>query len=79
MAMPSMAITSSRRRPTASWSVCHAGVMASGDEVRARPGWLLEETAFAGRENLDAGHVARYDQKMDAEGEEESLLSGPSG
>ncbi len=48
--------------------------MASGDEVRARPGWLLEETAFAGRENLDAGHVARYDQKMDAEGEEEVAL-----
>ncbi|MDQ3641628.1 MAG: class I SAM-dependent methyltransferase [Actinomycetota bacterium] len=48
--------------------------MALGDEVRARPGWLLEETAFAGRENLDAGHVARYDQKMDAEAEEEVAL-----
>ncbi len=48
--------------------------MASGDEVRARPGWLLEEMAFAGRENLDAGHVARYDQKEDADAEEEVAL-----
>jgi ubiquinone/menaquinone biosynthesis C-methylase UbiE len=29
-------------------------------------GWLLDETASAGRENLDAGHVARYDAKEDA-------------
>ena len=48
--------------------------MASGDEVGVRPGWLLDEMAFAGRENLDAGHVARYDQKMHAEGEEEVAL-----
>lgn len=31
-----------------------------------RPGWLLDEVASAGRENLDAGHVARYDDKEDA-------------
>jgi SAM-dependent methyltransferase len=32
----------------------------------ARPGWLLDEVGSAGRENLDAGHVARYDAKEDA-------------
>lgn len=32
----------------------------------AGPGWLLDELATAGRENLDAGHVARYDAKEDA-------------
>lgn len=30
------------------------------------PGWLLDELASAGRENLDAAHVARYDAKEDA-------------
>lgn len=30
------------------------------------PGWLLEEVGSAGRENLDADHVARYDDKSDA-------------
>lgn len=30
------------------------------------PGWLLDEVANAGRENLDAEHVARYDDKEDA-------------
>lgn len=39
--------------------------------VRARPGWLLDEVASAGRENLDPGHVERYDRKMDARAEEE--------
>lgn len=29
-------------------------------------GWRLDEVASAGRENLDADHVARYDSKMDA-------------
>jgi SAM-dependent methyltransferase len=33
---------------------------------REKPGWLLDELAFAGRENLDAEHVARYDDKEDA-------------
>lgn len=37
-------------------------VPASGD----RPAWLLDEVAGAGRENLDPGHVARYDDKEDA-------------
>lgn len=30
------------------------------------PGWVLDEIAHAGRENLDAEHVARYDRKEDA-------------
>lgn len=34
---------------------------------RTRPGWLLDEVASAGRENLDPGHVSRYDTKEDAE------------
>jgi len=32
----------------------------------AAAGWILDEVANAGRENLDAGHVARYDSKEDA-------------
>lgn len=32
----------------------------------ATAGWMLDEVANAGRENLDAGHVARYDSKEDA-------------
>jgi ubiquinone/menaquinone biosynthesis C-methylase UbiE len=30
------------------------------------PGWLIDELRHAGRENLDAAHVARYDDKEDA-------------
>ena len=37
----------------------------------AQPGWLLDELGTAGRENLDADHVARYDGKMDAGATEE--------
>jgi ubiquinone/menaquinone biosynthesis C-methylase UbiE len=37
------------------------------------PGWLLDEVASAGRENLDAGHVARYDTKEDAGAGDEVL------
>lgn len=29
--------------------------------------WLLDESVSAGRENLDSGHVTRYDDKEDAE------------
>ncbi|QBI19921.1 class I SAM-dependent methyltransferase [Egibacter rhizosphaerae] len=43
---------------------------------RARS-WTLDEVAAAGRENLDAGHVARYDAKEDADAEAEvSVLRG---
>jgi SAM-dependent methyltransferase len=38
------------------------------------PGWLLDEVASAGRENLDADHVARYDGKEDASAVEEVAL-----
>ena len=41
------------------------------------PGWLLDEVASAGRENLDARHVSRYDSKEDAGAAEEvQYLSG---
>lgn len=35
-------------------------------QTGARPGWMLDEVASAGRENLDVEHVARYDGKEDA-------------
>jgi ubiquinone/menaquinone biosynthesis C-methylase UbiE len=38
------------------------------------PGWLLDEVASAGRENLDAEHVARYDAKEDAAAAAEVLF-----
>lgn len=41
---------------------------------RLPPGWLLDEVASAGRENLDAGHVLRYDAKEDAGADGEVLL-----
>lgn len=41
------------------------------------PGWSLNELAYAGRENLDADHVERYDAKMDASAHAEvKLLEG---
>ena len=41
-----------------------------------KPGWLLDEVASAGRENLDATHVAQYDTKEDADaGSELALLT----
>ena len=40
----------------------------------SRPGWLLDELASAGRENVDPGHIARYDAKEDAGAAEEVLL-----
>jgi SAM-dependent methyltransferase len=40
----------------------------------SRPGWLLDEVASAGRENLDADHVARYDAKEDADAAAEVAL-----
>ena len=38
------------------------------------PGWLLDEVASAGRENLDRDHVARYDAKEDAGAADEVAL-----
>jgi SAM-dependent methyltransferase len=41
------------------------------------PSWMLDEVAFAGRENLDVGHVSRYDRKEDADASGEvALLAG---
>lgn len=43
-------------------------------DPRGLPGWLPDEVALAGRENLDAAHVARYDAKQDASAAEEVAL-----
>jgi len=43
------------------------------------PGWMLDEVANAGRENLDVEHVARYDGKEDAGAIEELALLSQSG
>ena len=48
--------------------------MTTDDLVRGRPGWLLDETGSAGRENLDPGHVSRYDAKEDADASAEVAL-----
>lgn len=49
--------------------------MAAARPHADHPGWLLDEVAAAGRENLDADHVARYDAKEDAgAGDEVALL-----
>lgn len=47
--------------------------MDTPDHVESR-GWRLNEFAHAGRENLDAAHVARYDAKMDAGADQEVQL-----
>lgn len=39
--------------------------MAALVSRRTLPGWALDEVGSAGRENLDAEHVARYDGKED--------------
>jgi ubiquinone/menaquinone biosynthesis C-methylase UbiE len=48
--------------------------MTAAREPRSYPGWLLDEVAHAGRENLDASHVARYDAKEDAGAVDEIVL-----
>src|SRR4029453_12975991 len=49
------------------------------DQPPSRPGWLLDEVASAGRENLDPGHVERYDRKMDARALDEIEVLRPAG
>ena len=51
----------------------HASLISLDDvaETRGVPGWMLDEVAHAGRENLDREHVARYDDKEDAGAEAE--------
>lgn len=55
-----------------------AGMIVAMPSVRESaapaPGWLLDEVASAGRENLDAVHVSRYDAKEDAGAAAEVLL-----
>jgi SAM-dependent methyltransferase len=48
--------------------------MREPDSERSTPGWMLDELANAGRENLDAAHVERYDGKMDARAADEVEL-----
>lgn len=38
------------------------------------PGWFIDESSYAGRENLDAAHVVRYDSKEDASASSEVAL-----
>jgi len=42
-------------------------LMRQAEQQRETPGWVLNEVASAGRENLDVAHVQRYDRKMDAQ------------
>lgn len=46
----------------------------SGAVDDARPEWLLSELAHAGAENVDAAHVARYDDKENANAAAEVAL-----
>ena len=48
--------------------------MASFTSRRTLPGWALDEVASAGRENLDAEHVTRYDGKEDGRASAEVAL-----
>lgn len=51
--------------------------MAAQNGSRGTAGWVPDELAMAGRENLDPAHVARYDGKMDADAAvEAALLAG---
>lgn len=51
--------------------------MSTDRPVGPRPDWLVDELGFAGRENLDPRHVARYDAKEDAAAAAEvALLEG---
>ncbi len=45
-----------------------------GDGAARRLSWLLDERASAGRENLDAIHVSRYDAKEDGDALDEVRL-----
>jgi len=45
--------------------------MSADANTEPIPGWLLNEVTSAGRENLDPTHVARYDDKEDADADTE--------
>jgi ubiquinone/menaquinone biosynthesis C-methylase UbiE len=52
-------------------------VVSSDRAASSAPGWFIDELSYAGRENLDPGHVARYDAKEDASATSEvALLQG---
>jgi len=53
--------------------------MQQADQPPSSPGWLLDEVANAGRENLDVAHVERYDRKMDARALDEIELLHSAG
>lgn len=53
--------------------------MGPTDRSVPQPGWLLDEVANAGRENLDPDHVARYDAKEDAAATDEVALLATHG
>ena len=53
--------------------------MHLADQPPSSPGWLLDEVANAGRENLDRAHVERYDRKMDARALDEIELLRSAG
>jgi ubiquinone/menaquinone biosynthesis C-methylase UbiE len=58
-------------------AIGQADAAVGAPAAHALPGWLLDEVASAGRENLDVGHVARYDAKEDAGAAEDvALLRG---
>jgi ubiquinone/menaquinone biosynthesis C-methylase UbiE len=48
--------------------------MSSDRPSSPKPGWFIDELRYAGRENLDAGHVAQYDAKEDASATSEVAL-----
>ena len=48
--------------------------MSQGSGVPRTPGWVLNELATAGRENLDPVHASQYDRKEDARAAEEVQL-----
>jgi ubiquinone/menaquinone biosynthesis C-methylase UbiE len=60
--------------------VAHATTGAARDDAAmsepstSAPGWRLDERTSIGRENLDAAHVARYDEKEDADADAEVQL-----
>lgn len=47
--------------------------------LRGNESWILPELEYAGRENRDPQHAARYDQKMDAAAAEEIEFLGNLG
>ena len=53
---------------------CHDQRVTVNESSRPTPTWFIDEVGYAGRENLDTAHVARYDAKMDAEAAREVAL-----